>query len=54
MDIKVDRWFNGKHYYAKIGNVVVVDEFGNVKWNTPERAKEVAINYLDKLNSIYV
>jgi hypothetical protein len=32
--IKINRWFDGKHYYAKVFNQDVVDEDGNVKWNS--------------------
>ena len=40
-DIKIKRWDGGKHYYAKIGNMEVVID-GINKWNTPQRAREMA------------
>jgi len=49
-DIKITRWRNGKHFYAKIGHIDVIDEFDNVKWNTEKKAKDVAIKYMEKLN----
>lgn len=49
-DIQINKWWGGKHYYAKIKKIDVVDENGEVKWNTEERAREVALSYLSKLN----
>lgn len=50
-DIKIKRFLRGNHYYAKIGDIDVIDEYGNGKWNTVERAEEVANKFLLKLNS---
>lgn len=36
------KWPRGKHWYAKIGNVDIVDSFGNQKWDTKEEAIEAA------------
>lgn len=47
-DIKVDRWFGGVHYYAKIGCLDVCIN-GNSKWNTPEYAYEMAVEYFNSL-----
>lgn len=49
-DIKINKWFGGKHFYAKISEIDVVDEFGNVKWNTEEDATKAAEKYIKKLN----
>lgn len=49
-DIKVNKWWGGKHYYAKIDNIDVVDDDGNVKWNTEQYAYDVAIKYMYYLN----
>jgi hypothetical protein len=51
-DIKISKWPNGTHYYAKIGNQDVVDDKGNVKWNTVEQAKKEAVKYLRKKKGI--
>ena len=32
----------GEHWYAKIGNRDIVDEFGNMKWNTKPEAEKAA------------
>jgi len=49
-DIKVTKWPNGKHWYAKIGNEDVVNEDGNMKWNTYKRAYAMAEKFLIRLN----
>jgi hypothetical protein len=49
-NIKINKWWGGKHYYAKIAAVDVVDEHGNVKWNTKKHAMDVAKAYMIKLN----
>ena len=48
-DIKIMQWQGGKHWYAKIGSIDVVDEFGNQKWSSYSTAKEVAQKYLNDL-----
>jgi len=45
-DIKVVKWPNGIHYYAKIGMVDVVDDYGNMKWLTAKEAEKCANKYL--------
>ena len=48
-DIRVIRWPNGKHYYAKIGSVEV--EINNeTKWVKYETAYSNALKFLNKLN----
>lgn len=48
-DIKIKKWQGGSHYYAKIGKMDVVDKDGNQKWNTHERAMEIALKELETL-----
>jgi hypothetical protein len=44
-DIKIIKWPNGVHYYAKVGSMdVVVDD--EMKWKTEERAYEKALEFL--------
>jgi len=50
-DIKITKWPGGRHFYAKIGKLDVVDKEGNVKWWSEEDAQENALKYLEKLNS---
>ena len=35
-DVRFIQWPDGKHWYAKIGKIDIVDEQGNQKWNTKE------------------
>lgn len=46
--ISIKKFPYGSHYYAYIDGKEVKDEFGNIKWNTPERAGEVAKQYIEK------
>lgn len=48
-DIKINKWFGGKHFYAKVGEIDVVYN-GDVKWNTEEDATKAAEKYMKKLN----
>lgn len=48
-DIRIIKYENGKHYYAKIGMIEVVDDDGSRKWNTYKYAYDIAIDYLKKL-----
>lgn len=50
-DIKLNKFEGGKHYYAKIGQHEVIDQWGERKWNTPEYARKIAIEYLNKINT---
>jgi len=50
-DIKISKWPNGKHYYAKIRDIDVVDSSGDMKWNTELKANQVAMFFLRELNS---
>lgn len=45
-DVKFLMWSGGKHWYAKIGKVDIVDKFGNQKWDTKEEAERAAIEYI--------
>lgn len=45
-DIKISQWPGGNHYYAKIGEMEVSDNSGNIKWNTSKQAYEIALSYL--------
>jgi len=48
-DISVNRWPEGKHYYAKIRNIEVADEDGDIKWGSAEEAERQAKIFLKKL-----
>lgn len=41
-DVKYTKWFGGFHWYAKVGNLDIVDEHNNQKWNTEEEAHKAA------------
>jgi hypothetical protein len=47
-EIKVFKWPNGKHWYAKIGSADVVID-GEQKWNSYDTAKEKAELFLENL-----
>src|SRR4030042_4689657 len=49
-DINIIRWLNGKHYYAKIGNIDVVGEGELKKWVDVKEAERQAKLFLDKIN----
>lgn len=48
-DVKIFKWGEGKHWYAKIGNMDVVDRHGNQHWNTREGAQLAADWYLKEV-----
>ncbi len=48
-DIRIIKWPNGSHYYAKIGHYDVVDYMGKQKWNSHDEAMTVAKEYLKRL-----
>lgn len=50
-DIKIKKWHGGSHFYAKVGNIDVVDEFDNVKWKSEKKAKEKSIKFIHNLNN---
>lgn len=47
-DVRFIRWEGGIHYYAKIGNLDVVDENRNQKWNTKAEAEKAARGFIDR------
>lgn len=49
-NVRLIMWNGGKHWYAKIGNVDIVDSAGRQKWNTKEEATQAAIEYLRRYN----
>lgn len=49
-DIKITQWKGGQHYYAKLGNMTVVDEDGNQKWDSFNEAYKQAKMFLSENN----
>jgi len=49
-DIEINKWWGGNHYYAKVAGIDVIDDNGNVKWNTSDYARSMAIKFLEKIN----
>lgn len=45
-DVRFIMWEGGKHWYAKLGNIDIVDANGNQKWNTKAEAIQAAKEYL--------
>jgi hypothetical protein len=52
-DVRIIQWPGGLHFYAKVGNVDIVDSRGNQKWDTEEEAKKEAAKFIF-LNKIYL
>ena len=46
-DFRFLQWYGGEHWYVKLGNMDIVDEHGNQKWNTREEAKDVVRKYIN-------
>lgn len=46
-DVKYMTWYGGKHWYAKIGKIDIVDRDNNQKWNTRKEAEEAAKWYIE-------
>lgn len=42
----------GSHYYLYINGKQIYDTFGNAKWNTYERAREIADSYIKKQRGV--
>ena len=49
-DIRVKRWYDGAHWYAKVGFMDVVID-GEVKWNAKWVAQQKAEQFLEELNN---
>lgn len=41
-EVRFIQWPNGIHWYAKIGNIDIVDKYGNQKWRDKYYAMEIA------------
>lgn len=41
-DVRFIQWEGGRHWYAKIGSIDIVDKYGNQKWNDKYYAMEIA------------
>ena len=48
--VDIKKWPYGSHYYLYVNGKQIKDEFGNTKWNTYERAKEIADKYMKENN----
>jgi len=46
--VRYIQWDGGKHWYAKIGKLDVVDKDNNQKWDTKEEAETAAKWYIEK------
>jgi len=49
--IKITRWVDGTHYYAKIFDQDVVDESGNQKWDSYSEAMSACKRFIILNNS---
>jgi len=41
-DCRFIQWPNGRHWYAKCGNIDIVDKYGRQKWRDKSYAQEIA------------
>lgn len=41
-DVRFIKWPDGKHWYAKCGNIDIVDEYGRQKWRDKSYAQKIA------------
>lgn len=46
-DVRYIQWNGGIHWYAKVGNMDIVDEQGNQKWNTKDEAVKAVSWYFN-------
>lgn len=44
--VRYIQWEGGKHWYAKVDQYDVVDQYGNQKWDTKEEAEKAVRRYL--------
>jgi len=51
-DIHISKWNGGIHYYAMVGIFDVIDDDGTRKWVDYNRAYNLAVEYVHRLNSI--
>lgn len=49
-NVRYISWPNGKHVYAKIGDLDIIDKHGNQKWGTHAEAEEAAKWFIKKEN----
>lgn len=47
-DFSLIQWPGGQHWYAKLGKIDILDQFGNQRWNTLEDAQETCKWYIQK------
>jgi|GEM_PF-4799527 hypothetical protein len=48
-DVRYIQWEGGRHWYAKIGKLDIVDKRSNQKWNTKAEAEKAAKEYFQEL-----
>jgi len=47
--VKTFKWPSGRHFYAKVGNLDVIDKNGDVKWNSDAQARKAAEWFIENL-----
>lgn len=50
-DIEIKKYPFGKHYYAKVKGIDVIDKEGRAKWNTYSYAYKQAVKFVIELNN---
>lgn len=46
-EVRFIQWPNGKHWYAKIGKIDIVDKYGRQKWCDKSYAQEIAKKFCE-------
>ena len=46
-NVRYLQWEGGKHWYAKVGKIDIVDKEGNQKWNSKEEAERAVKEYFN-------
>lgn len=49
-DVRYIQWKGGSHWYAKVGNIDIVDQDDRQKWDTKEEAIKAAQNWINIKN----
>ena len=47
-DIVIKRWYDGIHYYAKVGKFDIIDRLGQIKYNSYAEAHAECLKWLEK------
>ena len=52
-DVRFMKWPNGSHWYCKIGEIDIVDQYGNQKWHDKTDAINAAKWFIEINKNVY-